>query len=426
MMNRKFYYSLLFALPLWLATFSQATAQFTLSGQIRPRFQFRNGFKDMPDSGDKPAAFIAQRTRLNADYIYDQKVQAYISIQDVRVWGDQDQFADVPNIGLFEGWVKLNLCEKFAFKFGRQQLVYDDSRILGSLNWREAGRSHDAALLMYTDSTFEVHAGAALNNDKGSAFQVPYTSDYYKSMQFLWLAKKFGNLKLTGLLVNNGLENADTTVNYSQTLGGNLYYNTNKVSLQATYYHQLGRNRDDYKVNANMLSLQGKVKFTPSLNLTIGADIMSGTDADTYMDANNNETNTFDIVYGARHKFYGSMDYFYLGFTPVTGLRDFYFKPEWVLNPKFSLSSQNHFFYTAADMKNPQDIHQAIDAYLGYELDLMFTWKFNKITRIRGGYSQMFSAESMEFVKGKGQHGEVANWAWLEVSVTPVFFKSDK
>ena len=65
-------------------------AQFTLDGEIRPRFEYRNGFKIILDSTQDHAAFVDQRTRLNFGY----KTEGYIfkiSVQDIRVWGSQPQ-----------------------------------------------------------------------------------------------------------------------------------------------------------------------------------------------------------------------------------------------------------------------------------------------------------------------------------------------
>src|SRR5687767_6566534 len=61
-------------------------AQFTLTGQIRPRFESRNGVGNLVPIGTKNANFISQRTRLIFGYKWD-RLTVGTSVQDVRVWG---------------------------------------------------------------------------------------------------------------------------------------------------------------------------------------------------------------------------------------------------------------------------------------------------------------------------------------------------
>ena len=51
-------------------TFAVGTlyAQFKISGEIRPRMEYRHGYKKLADSLADNALFIDQRTRLNFDY----------------------------------------------------------------------------------------------------------------------------------------------------------------------------------------------------------------------------------------------------------------------------------------------------------------------------------------------------------------------
>ncbi len=46
----------------------RVSAQFSLSGQIRPRGELRDGYGTLEPIGNKSAAFISQRTRLTLNY----------------------------------------------------------------------------------------------------------------------------------------------------------------------------------------------------------------------------------------------------------------------------------------------------------------------------------------------------------------------
>lgn len=56
--------------------------------------------------------------------------------------------------------------KNYALKMGRQELIYDDQRLLGNLDWGNLTISHDALLLKYEnkDKHFQWHIGVPLIN----------------------------------------------------------------------------------------------------------------------------------------------------------------------------------------------------------------------------------------------------------------------
>ena len=143
-------------------------AQFTLTAEVRPRSEFRNGFKT-PTSDDKDAAFFTeQRSRLYMDYA-DEKYKFRLSMQDVRFWGEIPQIfkQEDGNTFLSEAWGQYFLTKKFSIKAGRQIISYDNQRFLGGLEWAQQGRRHDALLFIYEDKEAKTkfHAGFAYNSD---------------------------------------------------------------------------------------------------------------------------------------------------------------------------------------------------------------------------------------------------------------------
>ena len=116
------------------------------------------------------------------------------------------------------------------------------------------------------------------------------------------------------------------------------------------------------------------------------------------------------------------MDYFYLGYTPVSGLRDIMLKFEHKVSDKVKANLDFHGFYGNADIINPSSIDgEIMDSKLGNEIDFTLTYKPSDLIKVRGGYSQMFGTETLEVIKGKGDRDAFANWAWFEISVTPNF-----
>ena len=179
---------------------SNAFSQFTLSGEVRPRLEIRNGFKKPHAQNVDPSAFIEQRSRLYFNYKSD-KVLLNMSVQDVRVWGSVDQIykADTNLMNVFEAWGQYNFNENFAFRVGRMALAYDNHRFLGSLGWAAQSRSHDALLFKYAsnDKSFVMDVGFAYNQNwapehKNLAwnFYDHSVTNNYKTMQFVGLIRK--------------------------------------------------------------------------------------------------------------------------------------------------------------------------------------------------------------------------------------------
>ena len=92
-------------------------AQLNIDAELRPRFEYRHGYKTLFPDNSEPAAFVAQRTRINTSYKMN-KLNFYISIQDVRVWGDVKQLNSADNNGLTlqQAWAKISLTNSSSIK----------------------------------------------------------------------------------------------------------------------------------------------------------------------------------------------------------------------------------------------------------------------------------------------------------------------
>nr|WP_320118405.1 alginate export family protein [uncultured Marinifilum sp.] len=115
-------------------------AQLRFTGELRPRTEYRHGLKSLFNSTDDAAFATSQRTRLNLGYA-EEKFRVGLSVQDVRTWGDVKQLnmSDKNQLMLHEAWGELIFNENISLKVGRQELVYDDSRILGNVGWAQQG-----------------------------------------------------------------------------------------------------------------------------------------------------------------------------------------------------------------------------------------------------------------------------------------------
>jgi len=399
-------------------------AQLKIDAEIRPRFEYRHGYITLfPDDVD-PAAFVSQRTRLNVGYEKD-KLIFYLSMQDVRVWGDVRQLniSDKNGFSVHQAWGQLLFTPNLSLKVGRQELIYDDHRIFGDVGWAQQARSHDAALIKYQKDKFKFDLGFAFNQDgqalSGTILTTPGT---YKSIQYAWLHKDWENFSGSFLFLNNGLqfiddEEADNNeTRYSQTLGSHLKFNKGKVGLIGNLYYQFGKDKANNDLSAYLLGLEGYYNFFQKVKAGLGVELQSGNDNGAPSDGKNN---AFTPFYGTNHKFNGFMDYFYVGnHINSVGLLDIYFKAVLKVNPKSNLITFVHNFSAAADLPDT-DSRQ-----LGTELDFVYDYIFDKNINIKAGYSHMFASNGMEILKNNFD-GNVNNWGWVMITIKPTLFHSE-
>jgi hypothetical protein len=407
----------LFNVVLLLVTI-QSYAQFTISGEIRPRAEYRNGYKTLKADGTDAALFVSQRTRLNTQFIAEDYT-FFISFQDVRVWGDVPQLntTDKNGLAIHEAWGQVKFNSNFAVKLGRQEIVYDDSRMFGNVGWTQQGRSHDAAIFKLGNEDFKLDLGVAYNQEAENLFGNLYTvAGNYKALQYAWFHKDWRNFNASFLFLNNGLQNiAAEEIRYSQTFGTHLKYKANDaLSLNANAYLQSGKDILDNDLSAYLVGLNLGYKASAKLNFGLGFEIQSGNDNATI----GNENKAFTPFYGTNHKFNGFMDYFYVGnHANSVGLVDVFAEIGTKLGEKSSLTAYLHNFSAQAE------VGQGIEKQLGTEIDLVYTHKLNKDITIGAGYSQMFASEGLEVLKSNAD-GNGNNWAWLMLTIKPTLFSS--
>ncbi|BDS14760.1 alginate export family protein [Aureispira anguillae] len=410
-----------------------------ISGEVRPRAEYRHGYKSLADSAQKPAFYIDQRTRLTIGFDY-KMIETKLVIQDVRTWGSQPQLvvADGNMTSIHEAWGRVYFHKNFSMKLGRQEISYDDHRIFGNVGWAQQARSHDAIVLMYQDSLMQIHGGFAYNQNapslKGTIYTVPKS---YKTFQYLWAHRKFGPLSASLLFLNNGKQVVDINNNvyldsagygrthFTQTIGARLSFKKAGLTANLAGYYQGGREADTLNTLGTLVSayyLGADVKYTLAKKYTIGigAELLSGNN--TVVDSSNNNpintNNAFNPLYGTNHKFNGFMDYFYVGnHIANVGLVDLFLTFKAKIGKGF-VGLHGHFFLSNGLLADPSDQTQAVLPYLGTELDFFGGYKINKWTAVKLGYSQLFGSPSMVALKG-GNIRATSNWAWLMITINP-------
>ncbi|MBP1225237.1 alginate export family protein [Flavobacterium sp. 1355] len=391
--------------------------------QIRPRFEYRNGYKTLLPYGQKGTSQISQRSRLNFDYKQDE-LKVKLTLQNTRTWGDVVPAtpADKNGVAVFEAWAQYNFNEKWSTKLGRQVLSYDNQRILGEQDWGQQAQSHDAATVTYQTENQKLDFGGAYNSTAENVIQTPYTVANYKAMQFAWYHRKFETLEASFLLLNTGYEyaNADAKllIDYKQTFGPYITFKPGKLDSNLWVYGQTGKSTDQ-KVSAWNAGANLNYAFSETFKAGLGFEFLSGKD----MNDDSTVIKSFNPIFGTNHGFNGFMDYFYVGnHLNNVGLEDAFLKFNYTVN-KWQFSLSPHVFL--APSKVVTTLNEELDSYLGTEVDFMATFNFKKDIVLTGGYSQMFGSETLEFIKS-GDASHTNNWAWLMISVNPRIFSWKK
>lgn len=491
-----------------VASLGKASGQLSMAGQVRTRTEYRNGLGVLRPKANDASFFTSQRTRLSFNY-NSGRIVLQTSVQDVRVWGQDASTisnADGYRLGVHEAWAEIILANKkdssfkkapvdyFSFRIGRQELLYDDSRLLGNLDWLQQGRRHDVALFKLLNKGWQVDAGFAFNQNtdvfnyngtyytpanlapsvkdsKGFLVATPPglvplmngtgtssksgnpalvnppstngMNQNYKTLQFLYAARTFKSTRLTGLILADHfgkyiLDSVQTSdVNGPGYVYGRRYnqkgahsrittgllvnsaLNKKKsMALTAGVYYQAGKDKDGVELSAYTSTL-GLALTKGRLSYTLGWDYVSGNDAFSSSTTNHR----FDPLYGTPHKFWGFMDYFYVGTgSPAGGLSDPYFKIKYAGKGKrFVAGLDYHYFSLAKDMKDENS--NAIDNYLGSELDLVASFAINKITSVEWGFCVMMASKSMEYAKGitPNTAERTGTWSYLMINIRPEF-----
>jgi hypothetical protein len=433
-----------------ILSFNESKAQFTLGAQLRTRTELRDGQGSPLPLGNQPAVFTSQRSRLSAGFT-GYRFKLGITVQDVRVWGqdvstiNRTTTQDNNGLMLHEAWAEVMLLDTVVknqslnLKVGRQELVYDDGRLLGNLNWLQQARRHDAAILKYENKSWMLHVGGAFNQNKEMAAGTIYTAtppgaytantnggSQYKGLEFLYLGKKLKTGNLSFLFVADQFNKfrIDTVAGapvktwtqgiYNRATTGLFFTNQfNKLSVTASAYYQFGSNANNQTLSAELFSAAFQYALCKEFSAGAGVDYTTGG-----LSSNGKTSKAFDPLYGAPHAFWGLMDYFYAanGFGNK-GLQDYYIKTKLKAGPKFLLTADVHEFFSASDVAG------ADTRRFGTEADLTGTLALTKIISFEAGYSHFWNTNTLTSpaVKNITNAQSNSNWAYLMIIIKPEF-----
>ncbi|OZI05147.1 hypothetical protein BWI93_27090 [Siphonobacter sp. BAB-5385] len=454
-----------------------AHAQLSLTGQLRTRTELRDGYGNLAPRGSQAAVFTSQRTRLSFGY-QASRLRMNVTLQDVRVWGQDASsisVADGNRLSVHEAWGEIQLInradttlkfrpiDELSLKVGRQELVYDDVRLLGNLDWLQQGRRFDAALLKFRHQGWKLDLGGGFNQNS-DAFDLTGTSYIPGNVPTTALSTKNTLLPLpSGFIPISGKNGAPILTNAVSTNGQTQQFKAFQMaylqrSIRQQTFSALFFKDDFSKYRIDSIGSEssgyvyGRKYDVPGVHsrLTYGAMLLgklskrvnyqafgylqSGRDRDglrirqAYHYGGNafvqqghfsfglgyevlsgnksglktGETSRFDPLYGTPHRHWGYMDYFYVGTgSPSGGLQDSFFKSKYA-HKRLTASFDVHYFALASPVLNRSidgTLPSSIQGSLGWEYDFVATYLLNSFTSLELGYSFMQGNNRLEYVK---------------------------
>jgi hypothetical protein len=459
-----------------------ANAQFNISGEVKMRGEYRDGYGTLLDSSRTPYADILGRARILFDY-KSEKITTRFSLYDAWVFGQNYYSSDTISkntVNVYEAWFKYNFNPAVALKVGRMEVVYDDERLFGSSNWSMWGATHDIMIAQYesTLGNMKGDVGFAVNNTApASAFMNSYTlGRNYKYMGYMYFNRKFmqNKFSLSVLGIVDALQkpNATTTKTsvkndtlyirneqdsiigttiikttstsssteefihtlYARaTFGAGLLFTDKKWSFFLNGYYQGGHYRDGRKLSANFYAAWVSYQVIKQLKVMVGFEHLSG---NNYSDTGTYKTKVtgFSTLYGTSHRGYGYMDMFTVlvrdHLSP--GLNDLYGRATISLTDKMSVEATCRWFslpygYLAKPTKSKPYAYEEKSKSLGSEIDLMYVYKPIPNLELNAAYCFFLPTETMEAYDGlKAGTSRFAQYAYIMITYKPNFFNSDK
>lgn len=392
-------------------------AQVSITGEFRPRAEVRNGYRTMKNNNSDIAFAISQRSRFNFGF-NEEKYEIKLSLQDVRVWGDEKYGSDQASVSLHQAWLNYRLSKSLRVKFGRQCVAFDSRMLMSGANWSQGAKKHDALRFMLYKNDWKIDLINAFNQSKtvNSGTDYIYSEEAngnYKNLHVLWVNNKVGNLDWQVMGMAEGFQYAEDTSRTRFTYGAVLDYSFADFLLVGRYFGQGGELVDGTDISSYYWNFETKYQLNKT-KFCLGVDQHSGKETVN----TDGKSHVFESPYGAKHYINGVMDYFKKNSdTKNTGLTDVYLKCAMPIGEKSILNAHLHYFATAESWYNG---NQKQDKYLASELDMYVRTKVDKSIKLEYGLALLKGSNTLAAMQS-GDSDKINQWFYFMLTATPKF-----
>jgi hypothetical protein len=392
-------------------------ATLDIGGGLRLRYEHLKGYNKksygMDKMGenvydrDKEDGFLLERLQLNFNLYFKNYLEIFFEFQDAHAWDydlPDEAFKSNPN----EDPVELNrafvLVKKIAnslltFKGGRQKISYGDLRILGPGDWSNTGKwLWDAVKLIYKGNSIKIDLFYGEN-----ILHNPHTFfDHHHDKEMLGIYSTLAVIPGMALepfyilkMDNDGgtkgeMGGLDDLLSHSPGLRIK-HKISNSLYCDATYVRQFG---DWGPNNINAWGMHAGLGYTIRIpwSPTLGMDYVYASGDSNPQDG---EHETFDSLFGSRHKYYGYMDLFLW-----ENLENWQFSIKAHPHQNLEVLAGYHFSHLAEakdawygpDPKYRRDKTGSSAKELGEEIDLLLRYSPVKNVTVDSGCSHFFPA----------------------------------
>jgi len=379
----------------------------------------------------KTGNWVSQQTRLETKAKNDEGLSAFLQLQDVRTWGGEDQSFPPPSVtgtgtsasakGLdfHQAYFTVNSfgMEDLKLKAGRQEIVFDDARLVGNIGWIQNAQSFDALRLSYKGTGFDLDVvGAQVLADDTHPVLKPYTTAHDQDSYFTAVHSSF---KVGGGVVNPFVYTVSNPTRLKPGTDSDGNPNTVSIDSLQTVGVFVKQTFGDTKLTFHGGSQSGNVSPTISHSAYFAAlavaqkivgsqvslhyDVYSGD-----KDKTDNQSNAFNALYPTNHAYFGFIDNFL--FTPNAGVTDTQLRYGTKIGEKAKVGVHLHKFGTS-----PGSIDPGQDA--GSEVDVTLKIKARKGLGYQFGLSKFTGAGSTNY----GSTGNTtldSTWAYVQTAVS--------
>lgn len=397
-----------FALSGLAAQETAGTQPITLSGQLRARTEF----DDKGLTQDESTLTHLLRTRFRATARPIEGVTVVVELQDGRFFGSgdpaqgrgtMDATAEGLDLHLAFAQIERVLGSAIDLRLGRQELAFNNERLVGSLSWANSSRAFDAARATLRSDQLNIDlVGSRLSAPTAS----PTASQNLYGIWGTYTPAKTLQAELYGLRDDNTAEiiaGADSGESLLARYTAGLYV---KGSVDIIDFELEGIGQTGTTSSSDTTPRRDIRAFLGSA--VVGVTIMEedrtrvqGLITVLSGDGSSGDTinETFNTLFGTNHKFYGVMDYF-PALSGSLGLVDMSAGVATTLTKGLRVALDGHLF-------GPQ--RGGGGENFGTEIDLQFWWRGVNRFELSGGASTFLPGEL-----AKPRLGEDPRfWVWI-------------
>jgi len=419
---------------------------------IRYRYEYQHNFNikfygENPTKGEGNDGFLLQRVRTGGRWSVAPNIHIAVGVQDARVFGsdfDSDLFysknldhkhnAYEDQLELYETYLEISdeTAEHWAFKAGRQTLVYGNSRIFGPGSWGNSGRYQWDALklsLKHKEHFIDFIWGGTVihepeqfslrhrHKEYGAGFYSHLQVSEYMELEPFYLLKYDRHERYTAI------SSTDKDDLMCHSGGFRAAGEVAPLFFDLTLVYQWG----DYgkqRLEAWGAHLLLGTKFADFMwkpSLSIEYSFASGDS-----DPDDGRMGTFQGVFGARDKMYGRMN-----LMDWSNLHDIQLNLDFKPLKRVQVYVGAHRFWLAEkkdgwslNSNAYRDVSGNSGSHLGDEVDLVLQWNPDITALSHGlriaimaGYSYFWPGD---FVKNVADDSE-ADWVFTQVECKYVF-----